>query len=65
MLKTLVVCLVVVIFVIVFFVMVVFVLVVLVIAHCPNTHVIVPHGVTAVEAFISSLAFVQEGSPKD
>ena len=60
MLKALVVSLVVVIFIIVVYVLVVFV-----IAHCRNTHVIAPHGVTAAEAFISSSAVVQEGSPKD
>ena len=47
------------------FVMVIFVLVVFGIAHCRNMHVIAPHGVTASEAFISSSAVVQEGSPKD
>ena len=65
MLKKLVVSLIVEIFIIVVFLMVVFVLVVFVIAHCGNTHVIAPHGVTAGEAFISSSAVVQEGSPKD
>ena len=65
MLKELVLSLLVVIFDIVVFVMVIFVLVVFGIAHCRNMHVIAPHGVTAAEAFISSLAVVQEGNPKD
>ena len=65
MLKKLVVSLVVVIFIIVVFVMVVFVLVVFIIAHCRNTHFIAPHGVTDAEAFIFSLAVVQEVIPKD
>ena len=52
-------------FIIVVFVMVVFVMVVFVIAHCRNNHNIAPHGATAAEALIFSLAVVQEGSPKE
>ena len=48
--------------IVVVFIIVVFVMVIFVIAHCRNMHNIAPHGATAAEAFISSSAFVQEGS---
>ena len=47
------------------FIVVGFVMVIFVIAHCRNMHNIAPHGATAAEALISSLAVVQEGSPKE
>ena len=46
-------------------VVVIFIIVVFVIAHCRNTHVIAPQGVTPATALISSSVVVPEGSPKD
>ena len=47
------------------FIIVLFVMVVFVIAQCRNMHDIAPHGATAAEALIFSLAVFQEGSPED
>ena len=52
-------------FVVVVFIIAVFIMIFFVIVHCRNMHDIAPHGATAAEALIFSLAVFQEGSPED